>query len=135
MADGARRTLDCGVTTVRCVAEKDHADFALRRAIEAGRVPGPRMFTAGRALVCTGGHGHEGTDTLECDGVDGFRRGTRAQLKARRRPHQGDDLRRHRGTARVDRHAPAVRRRDGGGDRDRARLGPQGHRARRAPPP
>ncbi|MDF5754226.1 amidohydrolase family protein [Spongiactinospora sp. TRM90649] len=82
MADGACRTLDRGVTTVRCVAEKDHADFALRRAIEAGRVPGPRIFTAGRALVCTGGHGHEGTDTLECDGADGFRRGTRAQLKA-----------------------------------------------------
>src|SRR6188472_1875267 len=33
MADGARRTLHNGVTTVRCVAEKGHADFALRRAI------------------------------------------------------------------------------------------------------
>ncbi|GAA1516976.1 amidohydrolase family protein [Sphaerisporangium rubeum] len=82
MADGARRTLLCGVTTVRCVAEKDHADFALRRAITAGRVPGPRVFTAGRALVCTGGHGHEGTDTLECDGADGLRRGVRSQVKA-----------------------------------------------------
>ncbi|MFC4588581.1 amidohydrolase family protein [Sphaerisporangium corydalis] len=82
MADGARRTLACGVTTVRCVAEKDHADFALRRAIEAGRAAGPRIFTAGRALVSTGGHGHEGTDTLECDGPDGFRRGARSQIKA-----------------------------------------------------
>ncbi|MGC5011313.1 amidohydrolase family protein [Streptosporangium sp. DT93] len=82
MADGARRTLRCGVTTVRCVAEKDHADFALRRAVEAGRATGPRIFTAGRALVCTGGHGHEGGDTLECDGADGFRRGVRAQIKA-----------------------------------------------------
>ncbi|MDG4766702.1 amidohydrolase family protein [Solwaraspora sp. WMMD406] len=82
MADGARRTLLSGVTTVRCVAEKDHADFALRRAITAGRVTGPRIFTAGRALVCTGGHGHESTDTLECDGADGFRRGVRSQIKA-----------------------------------------------------
>lgn len=82
MADGARRTLACGVTTVRCVAEKDHADFALRRAIDAGWLPGPRIFTAGRALVCTGGHGHNGTDTLECDGPDGFRSGVRSQLKA-----------------------------------------------------
>ncbi|GAA2635303.1 amidohydrolase family protein [Dactylosporangium fulvum] len=82
MADGARRTLHCGVTTVRCVAEKDHADFALRRSIDAGRTPGPRIFTAGRALVCTGGHGHESSDTLECDGVDGFRRGVRQQVKA-----------------------------------------------------
>lgn len=82
MADGARRTLHCGVTTVRCVAEKDHADFALRRAIESDRVIGPRIFTAGQALVCTGGHGHEATDTMECDGADGFRRGVRTQVKA-----------------------------------------------------
>jgi imidazolonepropionase-like amidohydrolase len=82
MADGARRTLECGVTTVRNVAEKDHADFALRRAINAGRTAGPRMFTAGRALVCTGGHGHESGDTLECDGPVGFRQGVRSQIKA-----------------------------------------------------
>lgn len=82
MADGARRTLLSGVTAVRCVAEKDHADFALRRAIAAGRVVGPRIFTAGRALVCTGGHGHESPDTLECDGADEFRRGVRSQVKA-----------------------------------------------------
>ncbi|MEU5551354.1 amidohydrolase family protein [Micromonospora sp. NPDC047793] len=82
MADGARRTLHCGVTTVRCVAEKDHADFALRRAIAAGRAQGPRIHTAGRALVCTGGHGHESSDTLECDGPVGFRQGVRSQIKA-----------------------------------------------------
>ncbi|MEV6517571.1 amidohydrolase family protein [Micromonospora chalcea] len=82
MADGARRTLHAGVTTVRCVAEKDHADFALRRAVNAGRVPGPRIYTAGRALVCTGGHGHESNDTLECDGPVGFRHGVRSQIKA-----------------------------------------------------
>ena len=81
MADGARRTLLEGVTTVRCVAEKDHADFALRDAIVAGRTIGPRIFTAGQALVCTGGHGSEGTDTLECDGPVGFRRGVREQVK------------------------------------------------------
>ncbi|MEH1031390.1 amidohydrolase family protein [Micromonospora profundi] len=82
MADGARRTLRSGVTTVRCVAEKDHADFALRRAINAGRTSGPRIYTAGRALVCTGGHGHESNDTLECDGPVGFRQGVRSQIKA-----------------------------------------------------
>ena len=82
MADGARRTLLSGVTTVRCVAEKSGADFALRRAIEAGHVPGPRIFTAGRALCCTGGHGHDTDDTLECDGADAFARGVRSQVKA-----------------------------------------------------
>ena len=82
MADGARRTLLNGVTTVRCVAEKGHADFALRRAIEAGRVEGPRIFTAGRALACTGGHGSGSDDTMECDGADGIARGVRTQIKA-----------------------------------------------------
>lgn len=82
MAAGARKTLHSGVTTVRCVAEKDHADFALRRAIDAGWTQGPRIFTAGRALVCTGGHGHGSSDTLECDGPAAFQRGVRAQLKA-----------------------------------------------------
>jgi imidazolonepropionase-like amidohydrolase len=82
MADGARRSLLCGVTTVRCVAESDHADFALRAAIEAGRAQGPRIFTAGQGLVCTGGHGHEHSSTMECDGADGFRRGVRTQVRA-----------------------------------------------------
>src|SRR5690606_30471651 len=82
MADGARRTLHAGVTTVRCVAERGHADFALRRAIARGEVLGPDIFTAGQALVCTGGHGHENDDTMECDGADGFTRGVRTQLKA-----------------------------------------------------
>jgi len=80
MADAARRTLLAGVTTVRSVAEKAGADFALRRAIEAGQVPGPRIRTAGRALCCTGGHGHDTDDTIECDGADAFARGVRSQV-------------------------------------------------------
>jgi imidazolonepropionase-like amidohydrolase len=82
MADGARRTLHNGVTTVRCVAEKAHADFALRRAIQQGWVQGPRIYTAGRALACTGGHGHSSDDTMECDGADEFARGVRTQIRA-----------------------------------------------------
>ena len=82
MASGARRSLLSGVTTVRCVAEKDHAEFALRRAISDGWLAGPRIFTAGQALCCTGGHGHHDTDALQCDGADSFRRGTRAQIAA-----------------------------------------------------
>ncbi|HEX6501583.1 MAG TPA: amidohydrolase family protein [Micromonosporaceae bacterium] len=81
MADSARRTLHSGVTTVRLVGERRYADFALRRAIDRGAVDGPRIFTAGHALCCTGGHGW-GADALEADGVDGFRRLTREQLRA-----------------------------------------------------
>lgn len=82
MASGARRTLLSGVTTVRCVAEKDHAEFALRQSIADGWMLGPRIFTAGQALCCTGGHGHHNTDTVQCDGADAFRRGVRAQIAA-----------------------------------------------------
>lgn len=80
MADAARRTLLSGVTTVRSVAEKAGADFALSRAIDAGWTPGPRIRTAGRALCCTGGHGHDTDDTIECDGPDAFARGVRSQV-------------------------------------------------------
>jgi imidazolonepropionase-like amidohydrolase len=82
VAGCARETLLSGVTTVRCVGESKGTDFALRSAIAAGRTEGPRVFTAGQALVCTGGHGHESSITLECDGPDGFMRGTRAQISA-----------------------------------------------------
>lgn len=81
MAGSARRALHAGVTTARLVGETGYADFTLRRAIRAGMVPGPRLFTAGHALCCTGGHGHD-ADGLEADGADGFRRATREQLRA-----------------------------------------------------
>ncbi len=81
MADSARRTLRAGVTTVRLVGERGYTDFALRKAIDAGAVDGPRIFTAGHALCCTGGHGWD-ADGLEADGADGFRRATREQLRA-----------------------------------------------------
>lgn len=81
MADSARRTLHSGVTTARLVGESRYADFALRKGIERGAVDGPRIFTAGHALCCTGGHGWE-ADALEADGADGFRRLTRQQIRA-----------------------------------------------------
>lgn len=81
MADSARRALHAGVTTVRLVGEGRYADFALRKAIDRGAVDGPRIFTAGHALCCTGGHGWD-ADALEADGADGFRKLTRLQLRA-----------------------------------------------------
>ncbi|ACQ78424.1 amidohydrolase [Beutenbergia cavernae DSM 12333] len=81
MAGNARETLHAGVTTVRLVGEARFADMALKKAIEVGAVPGPRIRTAGHALCCTGGHGHD-ADGQEADGADGFRRATREQLRA-----------------------------------------------------
>jgi imidazolonepropionase-like amidohydrolase len=52
----ARLTLEAGFTTVRNVGASGFADVALRNAIEAGRVPGPRMVTAANSIGATGGH-------------------------------------------------------------------------------
>lgn len=52
----AKRTLMAGVTTVRDVGASDYIDVALRDAINAGEVVGPRMFVSGPPLGITGGH-------------------------------------------------------------------------------
>ena len=52
----ARRTLEAGFTTVRDLGDSFNASIALRDAIDAGRVAGPRIFTSGKALATTGGH-------------------------------------------------------------------------------
>ena len=55
-AKNARLTLLAGFTTVRNVGAKDFSDVALRDAINAGDVPGPRMLVSGPPLSITGGH-------------------------------------------------------------------------------
>lgn len=60
----ARRTLDAGFTTVRDVGASGDAIFALRDAINAKKVVGPRILAAGEAITPTGGHG---------DGTHGYR--------------------------------------------------------------
>jgi imidazolonepropionase-like amidohydrolase len=61
----AWRTLEAGFTTVRNVGDSQGESIALRNAINAGVVPGPRMFVAGKAIGSTGGH---------ADPTDGYRR-------------------------------------------------------------
>ncbi|MBS0218922.1 MAG: amidohydrolase family protein [Proteobacteria bacterium] len=60
----ARRTLQAGFTTVRNLGDGANTSIALRNAINAGIVPGPRIFTAGGAIGTTGGH---------ADDTDGYR--------------------------------------------------------------
>jgi imidazolonepropionase-like amidohydrolase len=55
-AKNAWLTLEAGFTTVRNVGAKGYADVALRDAINAGDVPGPRIAASGPALSITGGH-------------------------------------------------------------------------------
>lgn len=62
-AEHARQTLAAGFTTVRNVGASGFADVALRDAINAGRIPGPRMLVAAHSLGITGGH---------CDFTNGY---------------------------------------------------------------
>ena len=52
----AEKTLLAGFTTIRNVGAGDYADVALRNAITAGEIPGPRMAVSGPGLGITGGH-------------------------------------------------------------------------------
>ncbi|SEC38638.1 Imidazolonepropionase [Tenacibaculum sp. MAR_2009_124] len=51
----AKTTLLKGFTTVRDLGGSG-VNIAIRNAIDAGKIPGPRVFTAGKALATTGGH-------------------------------------------------------------------------------
>ncbi len=53
---GAEATLMAGFTSVRDVGAEHYADIALRDAIEAGEIIGPRMKVSGPPLGMTGGH-------------------------------------------------------------------------------
>jgi imidazolonepropionase-like amidohydrolase len=75
-AANARLTLLAGFTTVRDVGADHFADVALQRAIDAGRVPGPRLIAAGHLIGISGGH---------CD-ADGYAPGA---LGGERGPLQG----------------------------------------------
>src|SRR5437870_787969 len=55
-AKNARLTLLAGFTSVRNVGAEGYADVALRDAIDAGDVIGPRMQVSGPPLGITGGH-------------------------------------------------------------------------------
>lgn len=51
----AELTLKNGFTTVRDLGGSG-VNISLRNAINAGKIPGPRVFTAGKSLATTGGH-------------------------------------------------------------------------------
>lgn len=53
-AGQAKATLLRGFTTVR---DMGGPSFALKRAIDEGRVPGPRIYPSGAIITITGGHG------------------------------------------------------------------------------
>jgi len=87
----ARRTLEAGFTTIRNVGAGEFVDIALRKAIDAGKVPGPRILSAGLALGSTGSHAdlngfspylhfQEIAPSI-ADGVDAVRKAVRTNVK------------------------------------------------------
>lgn len=61
----AKNTLLAGFTTVRDLGSEGagYSDVELKKAINDGIIPGPRMLVAGRAIVATGSYGPKGYDT------------------------------------------------------------------------
>ena len=78
----AARTLEHGVTTVRDLGGRNDAAIQVARGVAAGRIPGPRILAAGRALTITGGHGHNVGIAREVDGPDAVRRAVREEIRA-----------------------------------------------------
>lgn len=88
----ARRTLMAGFTTVADLGADNEAIFALREAVKAGDVPGPRIIAAGSAVSVHGGHGDANgfrADVLHllspesvCSGPEDCMRAVRTQIRA-----------------------------------------------------
>lgn len=93
-AKNARITLEAGITTVRNVGADGYADVALRDAINAGDVPGPRMLVSGPPLGITGGHCDNNLLPYEYHAVgDGVADGiAQVQHKVRENIKYGADL-------------------------------------------
>jgi imidazolonepropionase-like amidohydrolase len=86
--ENARTMLDCGYTSAfSAAAPKPRLDVVLKREIEAGRVPGPRLLANGPEITVSGGLGdnnllhlpHYETPTFAwvADGPDAIRRACR----------------------------------------------------------
>jgi imidazolonepropionase-like amidohydrolase len=89
-----RGMLDRGFTTVR---DTGGADWGIKAAVDAGLLPGPRLFISGRAIGPTGGHSDprrrtDGAPPCRCcnamaftmalaDGADEVRRSVREQMR------------------------------------------------------
>lgn len=86
----ARNTLLAGWTTVRDLGTEgaDAADVGLKRAVEQGIIPGPRILTTTRAIVATGSYAPKGFDPRwrvpqgaeEADGVEELTKVVRRQI-------------------------------------------------------
>jgi imidazolonepropionase-like amidohydrolase len=85
-----KKTLMAGWTTVRDLGSEGagYADVELRKVVDMGIIPGPRIIAAGRAIVATGSYGPKGfipdfdvpLGAEEADGTDDLIRVVRDQI-------------------------------------------------------
>ena len=93
----AERTLMAGFTTVRDLGGSG-VNIALRKAIARGLTPGPRVFTAGKAIATTGGHADPTNGrSLELMGNPGPKEGVvnspeEGRMAVRQRYKEGADV-------------------------------------------
>ncbi|MBI4280489.1 MAG: amidohydrolase family protein [Armatimonadetes bacterium] len=78
-AKNARQILRAGITTVRDVGAKGFGDVEIKKAIEAGLIPGPRLLVSGHFVVRTGGHAWYLGE--QADGPDAIRAAIRRQIR------------------------------------------------------
>jgi imidazolonepropionase-like amidohydrolase len=91
----ARKTVEAGFTTVRDLGSRPFLAVDLRKNIDAGLIPGPRIVASGPGLSITGGHGDLNNyspqtsqsmfplqrDFKIADGVEQVQQTIRAQVK------------------------------------------------------
>jgi len=71
--------LRAGITTARSLGDRNFLDVACKRAVESGKLLGPRLLVATRGIRATHGHGMVG---YPFDGPDAVRRAVRENIKA-----------------------------------------------------
>jgi len=79
-AANARRSLEAGVTAVRDLGSTENLAVDVRDAVTAGRLAGPTILAAARAICMTGGHGW--WIGREADGAADVRKAVREQRKS-----------------------------------------------------
>jgi len=80
MANHARKSIAGGITTCRDTGSPTEMILSLRKAVEMGLIPGPRIVSAGTLISMTGGHVN--TISIEADGPDEVRKAARGLIKA-----------------------------------------------------
>jgi imidazolonepropionase-like amidohydrolase len=73
-----RKDLLAGITTCRCLGDKEFLDIACRKAVEDGLVMGPRVLVATRGIRAPQGHGFVG---YPFNGADEIRRAIRENIE------------------------------------------------------